>query len=181
MSEPIERTILEQLKRLEKGSGDLEPEKKEKVNDSFESLELDFRCLVTKRDFIVLFERRPPDPVYRVVRIAEKDRMSHPGSDSPCAAEALDINLHEIEYDKVDCPYCGGRAEVGTFIRCGKCGMLSCAGGLRKHKGKYHHTCPWCGAEGYVQVVETGKVTGKTGKREETRPGEDAGNLLPPT
>jgi hypothetical protein len=141
-----------------------------------ESLELDFRCSATKREFIVLLERKHPDQVYRVVKISTEDTVSHPGSGLSRTVKALDINVNEIEYGSIKCPYCEGGK--WAFIECG-CGMLSCSGGVKEYGGKYLHVCPWCGTEGYVKG-EVEKVSGRMQNREQIPPGEKTKNLPPP-
>jgi len=127
---------------------------------------------------MVLLERKHPDPVYRVVEIVKKDAVSHPGSSLPRAAKALDINVNEIEYDRLDCPYCGG--SDWAFIKCGSCGVLSCAGGVKEYGGKHLHVCPWCGTEAQIVEGTVEKVSGKMPDREQILPGEETENLLPP-
>jgi len=142
-----------------------------------ESLELDFRCSATEREFIVLLERKHPDRVYRVVKIATKDTVSHAGPGLLCAVKALDINVNEIQYGSIKCPYCGGGK--WSVIECG-CGRLSCAGGVKEYVGKYLHICPWCRTEGYIEG-EIEKVTGRMVNRERISPSEKTKNLPPPT
>jgi hypothetical protein len=150
--------------------------KAEIARTTSESLELDFRCSATKREFIVLLKRKHPDRVYRVVKIATEDTVSHPDSGLSRTVKALDIDVNEIEYGGIKCPYCKGGN--WSFIKCG-CGMLSCAGGVKEYEGKYLHVCPWCGTEGYVKG-EIEKVSGKMQNRAEIPPSEKAKNLPPP-
>jgi hypothetical protein len=150
--------------------------KAEAAMTASERLEVDFRCSATKKGFIVRLERKPPDRVYKVVEIIKKETASRAGSGSSAAPKALDVNVNEIEYGNIKCPYCdGGR---WLFIKCG-CGMLSCAGGVKEYGGKYLHVCPWCGTEGYLKG-EIEKVSGKMQNRGEMPPGEKAKNLPPP-
>jgi hypothetical protein len=142
-----------------------------------ESLELDFRCSATKREFIVLLERKHPDRVYRVVRIATEDTVPHPSSGLSRAAKELDINVDEIEYGSIKCPYCEGGN--WSFIKCG-CGKLSCAGGVKECGDKYRHVCPWCGTAGFIKG-DIEKVSGKMQNREQIPPSTKSKNLSPPT
>ena len=142
-----------------------------------ERLELDFRCSATKKGFTVLLERKRPDRVYKVVEIAKKETASRAGTASSAAPKALDLDVNEIEYDGIKCPYCGGGRWL--FIKCG-CGMLSCAGGVEEYEGKYRHVCPWCGSEGHVKG-EIERLSGRTVNRGEIAPSAKDKKLPPPT
>ena len=129
------------------------------------------------RQFTVFLERKGPDPVYSVVEITTDDTASRRGSGLSAAPRAVDIDVDEIECDDIRCPYCDGGD--WSFIKC-ECGMLCCAGGVRESGGNYHHVCPWCGSEAYVEG-DIEKVSGKEmADREETPPGGETGSLLPP-
>jgi hypothetical protein len=142
-----------------------------------ERLELDFLCTATRKGFVVHLERKHGDRVYKVVEITKKGPVSGTGSGPSAGPKALDVNVNEIEHGSIKCPHCdGGR---WSFIKCG-CGMLSCAGGVKEHGGKYLHVCPWCGTEGYVQG-EIEKVSGRMLERGEIPPGAKSKNLSPPT
>jgi len=75
----------------------------------------------------------------------------------PYGSKAVSIDLHEIDYENIKCPYCQGGK--WSLIKCG-CGKLSCSGGVKAHAGKYLFKCPWCGSEGYLEG-QISQVTGK--------------------
>jgi len=151
--------------------------KAEAAMTASERLELDFRCSATRKGFIVVLERKHPNRVYKVIEIATRETVSRAGSGSSAAPKALDVDVNEIEYDNIKCPYCdGGR---GSFIKCG-CGMLSCAGGVEEYEGKRRHVCPWCGSKGYIEG-EIEKLSGRILNRGQIPPSEKAKNIPPPT
>ena len=142
-----------------------------------EFLELELRCSVTKRDFVVLFERNYPDKAYKMVRTITSETASYFGSSSLSATPTLDIDIDEIECSSIKCPYCeGGRWHL---VKCG-CGKLSCAGGVKDQDGKYLHICPWCETEGYVEG-EIEVMGGRRLNRDGILPSEGAKQVLPPS
>lgn len=150
------------VRKLEAATGKrVERHKYTKPQESTaESLSLAFRCSATGRDFTLVFERKSPKEVYKLVKTLTDDA---PPSEKPirtATPKATSIDIGSLGYTEIKCPYCDGGDSY--LIRCGTCGKLSCAGGPKEPDGRYLHKCPWCGKEGYVtgeiDEVEGAKV-----------------------
>ncbi|MCK4244711.1 MAG: hypothetical protein KAX20_03705 [Candidatus Omnitrophica bacterium] len=156
IEDPAEREVDAQfrqkdwVRKLEAATGKrVEPRRHIKPPDSTgDSLALAFRCSTTRRDFTLVFERKSPKEVYRLVKTLTDDA---PLSEKPiptATPKATSVDIGSLDYTKIKCPYCDGGDSY--LIRCGTCGKLSCAGGPKEPDGRYLHKCPWCGKEGYV-------------------------------
>jgi len=150
----IKKKQKEVLERIRKRSANIVT--KEISESTSESLALDFRCSTTGRDFTIFLGRELRGKLYKVVKIVTDDVASR-SSSSLFTPKTIDIDINEIEYGGIKCPYCDGGER--SFIKC-ECGKLSCAGGVKECNGKYLHKCPWCVTEGYIEG-DIQEVSGK--------------------
>lgn len=110
-------------------------------------MRLDFKCSATGSDFIVLLKKEHGDELYKVVKIVtDKTDID---TDEIATNGIVGIDVSEIDYGNIRCPWC--RGGKWSFIKCG-CGKLICSGGVEEYEGNYIYKCPWCGSETYVDL-----------------------------
>jgi hypothetical protein len=135
---------------------------------------LDFRCSTTKKGYRVVLKKEA-DGRYKVERVDSSEGGTKRATDATHTAEALNINVNDVNLWSVRCPHChGGKSPL---IKC-SCGGLSCAGGVKSIGNREQFECPWCGYTGYISGT-TRNVTGTRHKGHQTTEGQTIGDLLP--
>ncbi len=65
------------------------------------------------------------------------------------------LNLGDINWENAACPDCGSvrvhaNGKYSTWVRCGLCAHIFCAGGIKVFLGQEFIRCPWCGNRNIV-------------------------------
>lgn len=129
------------MKELEKRNKQKEVLDSIRKSLAIESLILGFRCSTTSKGFTVILERKSRNKKYVVKNIEKRTEMS-PTSVSTPANESTEVNIDEVDYTSIKCPFCAGGP--WAMVQC-HCGGLSCSGGIERKDGL--HVCPWCGSK----------------------------------
>jgi len=66
------------------------------------------------------------------------------------------VSLSGTDDEYPGCPFC----KDTSFVKCGTCEKIGCAGGTVKDGNTGSYTCPWCGNTGGVEYVDSVDTSG---------------------
>lgn len=131
---------------------------------------MDFTCSKTDKPFIIQYERKKGDRIFRIATIA-KTLAAFPPSSVDASSHNIfssSFDSNDLYFDGFKCPYCchDDMGNVPAFYTCAQCKHHVCGGASNRLR---FHCRPSCGNKALMINVTRGlaSYTGSLGKKAE--------------